>query len=126
VRIALVTLVVDDYDDAIAFYRDTLGFELVSDDQLGRGKRWVVVRPPGTETGLLLARAVDARQRAHVGDQTGGRVAFFLTTDDFAREHARLLDAQVHFVETPRTEPYGTVAVFQDPYGNRWDLLEPH
>jgi catechol 2,3-dioxygenase-like lactoylglutathione lyase family enzyme len=125
VRLALVTLVVDDYDRAIAFYRDTLGFELVSDDQLHGGKRWVVVQPRGAETGLLLARAADARQREHVGDQTGGRIAFFLTTDDFAREHARLVDAQVHFVELPRTEAYGTVAVFEDPYGNRWDLLGP-
>jgi catechol 2,3-dioxygenase-like lactoylglutathione lyase family enzyme len=125
VRLALVTLVVDDYDRAIAFYRDTLGFELVTDDQLDGTKRWVVVRPPGAETGLLLARAVDARQRAHVGDQTGGRVAFFLTTDDFGRQHARLVDAQVQFVESPRTEAYGTVAVFEDLYGNRWDLLGP-
>jgi catechol 2,3-dioxygenase-like lactoylglutathione lyase family enzyme len=125
VRLALVTLVVDDYDRAIAFYRDTLGFELVTDDQLDGTKRWVVVRPPGAETGLLLARAVDARQRAHVGDQTVGRVAFFLTTDDFGREHARLVDAQVQFVESPRTEAYGTVAVFEDLYGNRWDLLGP-
>ena len=124
-RLALVTLVVDDYDRAIAFYRDTLGFELVTDDPLDGGKRWIVVRPPGAETGVLLARATDARQRAHVGDQTGGRVAFFLATDDFAREHARLLDAHVHFVESPRTEAYGTVAVFEDPYGNRWDLLGP-
>jgi len=126
VRLALVTLVVDDYDDAIAFYRDTLGFELIADDALGDGKRWIVVRPPGAETGLLLARAANPQQRDRVGDQTGGRVAFFLTTDDFAREHARLVDANVHFAESPRTEAYGTVAVFEDPYGNRWDLLGPN
>jgi len=124
-HVALVTIVVSDYDDAIAFYCDKLGFELSADTALDDGKRWVVVRPPGAETGILLARAVDDEQRAHIGNQTGGRVAFFLHTDDFAREHARLQEAGVHFVEAPRTETYGVVAVFEDLCGNRWDLLEP-
>ncbi|MBJ3774394.1 VOC family protein [Acuticoccus mangrovi] len=123
--LALVTLVVPDYDAAIAFFRDTLGFVLVEDTPVAPGKRWVVVRPPQGGAGLLLARAVDAAQRAAIGRQTGGRVAFFLHTDDFARDHMRLTGAGVRFVESPRHEPYGTVAVFCDPFGNRWDLLEP-
>ncbi|MFF3285884.1 VOC family protein [Streptomyces sp. NPDC003023] len=125
--IALVTLVVRDYDEAIAFYTDALGFDLVEDTDRGDGSRWVVVRPPGSGqgTGLLLARARDEQQRASVGGQTGGRVGFFLHTDDFARDHARMTSAGVRFLETPRHEPYGSVAVFEDLYGNRWDLLEP-
>ncbi|MEU9560135.1 VOC family protein [Streptomyces fumanus] len=126
-RIALVTLVVDDYDEAIAFYTGALGFRLAEDTPRPDGSRWVVVRP-GTGTGgtaLLLARAKGEAQRARVGDQTGGRVGFFLHTDDFARDHARLRAAGVTFLEEPRHEPYGTVAVFQDLYGNRWDLLQP-
>ncbi|MEX2981742.1 VOC family protein [Streptomyces sp. C36] len=125
-HLALVTLVVRDYDEAIAFYVDAVGFELREDIPLGDGKRWVVIAPPGSrESGMLLARAADAAQEARVGDQTGGRVGFFLYTDDFARDHGRMRTAGVHFIEQPRHEPYGTVAVFQDLYGNRWDLLEP-
>ncbi|MFF0793354.1 VOC family protein [Streptomyces spiralis] len=126
-RIALVTLVVDDYDEAVRFYTGALGFHLVEDTPRPDGSRWVVVEP-GSEaagTGLLLARAKDEAQRASVGDQTGGRVGFFLHTDDFARDHARMTAAGVTFLEEPRHEPYGTVAVFQDLYGNRWDLLQP-
>jgi catechol 2,3-dioxygenase-like lactoylglutathione lyase family enzyme len=136
-HIALATLVVRDYDEAIAFYTDSLGFELVEDTDRGGGaspaegsggsSRWVVVRPGGAPhgTGLLLARAGDEAQRASVGAQTGGRVGFFLHTDDFARDHARMTAAGVHFLEEPRHEPYGSVAVFEDLYGNRWDLLQP-
>lgn len=123
-RIALFTLVVDDYDAAIAFYVGTLGFELREDAPRGEGKRWVVVAPPGAETGVLLAQAANDTQRARIGDQTGGRVGFFLHTDDFRRDHAAMTAAGVRFLETPRVEDYGTVAVFQDPYGNKWDLLE--
>lgn len=126
-RIALVTLVVDDYDEAIRFYTEALGCTLVEDSPRADGSRWVVVRPGAGEdsAALLLARAKDEAQRGRVGDQTGGRVGFFLHTDDFARDHARMLAAGVTFLEEPRHEPYGTVAVFQDLYGNRWDLLQP-
>lgn len=123
-RLALATLLVADYDAAIAFYVDAVGFTLSQDEDMGGGKRWVVVTTPAGG-GLLLARASDERQRARVGDQTGGRVAFFLETDDFAADHARMTAAGVRFLEPPRAEPYGTVAVFEDPYGNRWDLIEP-
>ncbi|MFD8226228.1 VOC family protein [Streptomyces massasporeus] len=126
-HIALVTLVVDDYDEAIRFYTDALGFRLAEDAPRPDGSRWVVVEPgaPGAGTGLLLARAKGEAQAARVGGQTGGRVGFFLHTDDFARDHARMTAAGVTFLEDPRHEPYGTVAVFQDLYGNRWDLLQP-
>jgi catechol 2,3-dioxygenase-like lactoylglutathione lyase family enzyme len=126
-RVALVTLVVDDYDEAIRFYTEALGFRLVEDTPRPDGSRWVVVRPDAREGGtdLLLAHAKDEAQRSRVGDQTGGRVGFFLLTDDFARDHARMLAAGVTFLEEPRHEPYGSVAVFQDLYGNRWDLLQP-
>jgi len=124
--LSLVTVLVDDYDAAIAHYTGALGFELREDTDLGGGKRWVRVAPPGsTETGLLLARASDEAQRARIGDQTGGRVGFFLQTDDFRRDHARLRERGVQFLEAPREEPYATVAVFRDAYGNRWDLLQP-
>lgn len=125
--IALVTLVVRDYDEAIAFYTDALGFDLVEDTDRGDGSRWVVVRPPGSApgTGLLLARAKDDDQLRCVGAQTGGRVGFFLHTDDFARDHARMTAAGVRFLEEPRHEPYGSVAVFEDLHGNRWELLQP-
>jgi catechol 2,3-dioxygenase-like lactoylglutathione lyase family enzyme len=124
-HLGLVTLVVRDYDEAIAFYVDALGFELLEDTRLDDHKRWVVVRPPGArETGLLLARAAAPGQEARIGDQTGGRVGMFLTTDDFARDHRRMTAAGVTFEEPPRPEPYGTVAVFRDLYGNRWDLIE--
>ena len=129
-HIECVTLVVDDYDRAIAFYVDALGFEL-REDTPGEPvpgnprKRWVVVAPRGAETGILLAQAADDAQRARIGAQTGGRVGFFLHTDDFARDHAALRARGVRFLEAPREEPYGTVAVFEDLYGNRWDLLQP-
>ncbi|MCX4984185.1 VOC family protein [Streptomyces sp. NBC_00572] len=130
--IALVTLVVRDYDEAIAFYTDALGFDLVEDTDRGGGNRWVVVRPPGAagvgglgNAGLLLARAKNDAEQASVGNQTGGRVGFFLHTEDFARDHTRMTAAGVKFLEEPRHEPYGSVAVFEDLYGNRWDLLQP-
>ncbi|MCD7108669.1 VOC family protein [Rhizobium sp. DKSPLA3] len=124
--LARITLVVPDYDDAIAFYRDSLGFELVEDLDMGDGKRWVVLRPRGArETALLIAKADGAAQTAAIGNQTGGRVAFFLHTDDFARDHAAMRARGVAFREEPRHEPYGTVAVFADPFGNLWDLLQP-
>ena len=125
-RIAAVTIVVPDYDEAIAYFRGVLGFELVEDTPLDDGKRWVLVRPSGPAgSALLLARAGSEPECARIGDQTGGRVFLFLHTDDFAADHARYVAAGVQFVESPRTEPYGTVAVFQDAFGNRWDLLEP-
>ena len=123
-KLAAVTLVVPDYDEALLFYRDALGFHVIEDTPLDGGKRWVVVRPPDGECGLLLARAEGATQRARVGDQTGGRVAFFLQTDDFVRDHAAMIAAGVSFEEAPRRERYGTVAVWRDPFGNRWDLVE--
>jgi len=124
-RIALVTIVVADYDEAIAFYTDRLGFNLVEDTDLGDGKRWVVVAPGETSAGLLLARAVDDRQRGRIGDQAGGRVGFFLETDDFERDYAAMREAGVTFAEEPRREPYGTVAVFADLHGNLFDLIQP-
>ncbi len=123
--IATVALVVADYDEAIAWYTGALGFELLEDSPRDGGKRWVRVAPRGATTALLLARADGDRQRARVGDQAGGRVGFFLETDDFARDHAAMLARGVRFLESPRAEDYGTVAVFEDLYGNRWDLLEP-
>ncbi|MFN3512046.1 MAG: VOC family protein [Phenylobacterium sp.] len=123
-QLALVTLVVRDYDEAIAFYVGKLGFELTTDRPMGT-KRWVVVTPPGSLAGLLLAQAANEGQAARIGDPTGGRVAFFLHTDDFDRDHARMTAAGVRFLEAPRREPYGTVAVFEDLYGVRWDLLQP-
>jgi catechol 2,3-dioxygenase-like lactoylglutathione lyase family enzyme len=121
----LVTLVVPDYDAAIGFYCDALGFALVEDNGLDDEKRWVVVRPPGGGgAGILLAKAADERQILSIGNQTGGRVGFFLRTDDFARDHAAYLAKGVVFEEEPRHEVYGTVAVFRDPFGNRWDLIE--
>jgi catechol 2,3-dioxygenase-like lactoylglutathione lyase family enzyme len=129
VFLPLVTLVVDEYDPAIRFFVDILGFDLVEDSPSltndGRPKRWVVVRPPGAETGLLLARADGPCQAAVVGEQAAGRVAFFLQVDEFDATHARLVAAGVRFVSPPRTEPYGRVAVFLDVAGNRWDLLGP-
>ncbi len=126
-HIALVTLVVDDYDEAIRFYTEALGFHLAEDAPRPDGSRWVVVEPGARNggTALLLARAKGEAQRARIGDQTGGRVGFFLYTDDFARDHARMTAAGVTFLEEPRHEPYGSVAVFRDLYGNRWDLLQP-
>ncbi len=124
-RLAAVALVVRDYDEALAYYCGVLGFDLVEDTPLGNGKRWVLVAPSKqVGSGLLLAQASGTDQQARVGDQTGGRVFLFLHTDDFAADHARYLDAGVRFIEEPRQEPYGTVAVFEDLYGNRWDLVE--
>jgi len=122
--LALTTLVVPDYDAGIAFFVGALGFDLIEDADMGGGKRWVVVG--GADGGrLLLAKAANDAQTAAIGNQTGGRVGFFAHTDDFAVTHARLVDAGVQFQEQPRHEIYGTVAVFSDPFGNRWDLIEP-
>jgi len=123
-QLALVSLVVADYDEAIAFYVERVGFELVADEPID-DKRWVVVRPPGSGAALLLAQAVGDEQTAVVGRQGGGRVWLFLHTDDFARDHARMTANGVRFLEEPRHEPYGTVAVWEDLHGNRWDLLQP-
>lgn len=121
----LVALVVDDYDRAKAFYCDILGFDCLQDELQPEGKRWVVVRPKGGEgAALLLAKAASDGQRAAIGNQTGGRVGFFLKTDDFARDHKAMLAKGVKFREEPRHEIYGTVAVFADPYGNTWDLIQ--
>jgi catechol 2,3-dioxygenase-like lactoylglutathione lyase family enzyme len=125
-RIACFTVTVRDYDEALAFYVGVLGFELLEDTALSGGKRWVRVRPAGsTGAAILLARAVDDAQRASVGRQTGGRVFVFLDTDDLARDHARLVERGVKFVRAPSVESYGTVAVFEDLYGNLFDLIEP-
>jgi catechol 2,3-dioxygenase-like lactoylglutathione lyase family enzyme len=123
VHLHAFTLVVPDYDSAIAFYVGKVGFDLRSDTDLGGGKRWVTVAPPGGQTAIVLARATDAPQLAAIGNQTGGRVGFFLASDDFDRDHARMIAAGVIFEETPRHEPYGTVAIWRDPFGNRWDLV---
>jgi catechol 2,3-dioxygenase-like lactoylglutathione lyase family enzyme len=125
-HLGLVTLLVRDYDEALAFFVGKLDFRLLEDSDLGAGKRWVVVAPPGArETRLLLARAVNATQAEQVGRQGGGRVFLFLYTDDFWRDYRRLQNRGVKFCEAPREEAYGTVAVFEDLYGNRWDLLQP-
>ncbi|PJE29932.1 Catechol 2,3-dioxygenase [Pseudooceanicola antarcticus] len=123
-RLHAVALLVPDYDAGLAFYVGKLGFELIEDTPLDAPKRWVLIAPPGGETRLLLARADGAVQQAAIGNQTGGRVGFFLETDDFDRDHAAMLAAGVTFEEEPRDEPYGRVAVWRDPFGNRWDLLE--
>ena len=122
--IAHVALLVRDYDEALAWYTGRLGFVCLADERVDARKRWVLVAPRGGGTALLLARADGPAQEARIGDQTGGRVFLFLHTDDFARDHARFTAAGVRFVEAPRTEPYGIVAVFEDLYGNRWDLLQ--
>jgi catechol 2,3-dioxygenase-like lactoylglutathione lyase family enzyme len=122
-RIGLVTLVVRDYDEAIAWYTGVAGFSLIEDTDQG-SKRWVTVAPSGGGPPLLLAKATTPEQEARIGDQTGGRVGFFLHTDSFDADHARMTAAGVRFLEAPRREPYGSVAVFEDLYGNRWDLLE--
>ena len=128
-NVDLVAIVVAEYDPAIRFFVDTLGFELVEDSPSltndGREKRWVVVRPPGAATGLLLARADGPTQEAAVGNQVAGRVGFFLRVDDFEATYARMRAAAVEFVSEPRDEPYGRVVVFVDLAGNRWDLLGP-
>ena len=124
-HIGAIALVVRDYDEAIAWYRDILGFDLIEDTDVGQGKRWIVVAPPGLpQTRLLLARADGDAQSAAIGNQTGGRVFLFLETDDFARDFAAMTARGVRFRDVPRREPYGIVAVFEDLYGNAWDLLE--
>jgi catechol 2,3-dioxygenase-like lactoylglutathione lyase family enzyme len=129
VHLELVTIIVADYDPAIRFFVDVLGFELVEDSPSttndGRPKRWVIVRPPSAQTGILLARADGERQSAAVGEQMAGRVGFFLRVDDFNVAFRRMSDAGVEFVTEPRSEPYGRVVVFRDIAGNRWDLLGP-
>ncbi|HEY1822822.1 MAG TPA: VOC family protein [Trebonia sp.] len=128
-RLEQITIVVDDYDRAIGFFTGALGFDLVEDSPAltndGRQKRWVVVRPPGAETGILLACADGDDQAAVVGNQVAGRVGFFLWVDDFDAAYGRMTAAGVEFVTAPRTEPYGRLAVFLDIAGNRWDLLGP-
>ena len=124
-HIAAVTLIVRDYDEALAFYRDKLGFRVDNDTPLAGGKRWITVAPSGSGARLLLAEAADPTQAAAIGRQGAGRVWLFLHTDDFAHDHAALAARGVRFLETPRREGYGTVAVFEDLYGNRWDLIEP-
>jgi catechol 2,3-dioxygenase-like lactoylglutathione lyase family enzyme len=124
-RIGAISLLVHDYDEAIAFYVRKLGFDLSEDTDMGGGKRWVRVTPKGGETSVLLARAATDAQTAQVGNQAGGRVWLFLETDDLMRDHAAWLAAGVVFRETPRHEPYGKVVVFEDLYGNAWDLIEP-
>lgn len=124
-RLILTSLLVDDYDEAIAFFVGKLGFELREDTALTEGKRWVVVAAQGGAGGLLLARAATEKQRGAIGDQAGGRVFLFLETDDFARDHLTYTQRGVRFIEEPRHESYGIVAVFEDLYGNRWDLVQP-
>ncbi|MDA7426576.1 VOC family protein [Thalassococcus lentus] len=124
-RLAHIALVVSDYDEAIAFYVDLLGFELVEDTyQPEQDKRWVVVRPSGGGCSILLARASNDRQASFVGDQAGGRVFLFLQTDDFWRDYNDMLNKGVEFARAPKDAPYGTVAVFKDLYGNLWDLIQ--
>ena len=124
--IAHFALVVDDYDKAIQYYTEKLGFILVEDTVLTATKRWVLVAPPGsTECCVLLARAADKKQKLSIGNQTGGRVGFFLYTDDFKRDFSKMVENGIEFVREPKEESYGTVTVFKDIYGNLWDLLEP-
>ncbi|WP_422378539.1 VOC family protein [Roseibium sp.] len=123
--ISALTLVVPDYDAGIAFYVEKLGFDLIEDTALSATKRWVLVAPKGSsETRLLLAQAEGDTQQASIGHQAGGRVFLFLSTDDFDRDHEAMLAKGVMFLEEPRTEAYGKVAVFQDPFGNKWDLIQ--
>lgn len=125
-RIAQITLLVRDYDEAAAWYRDALGFVVLEDTDLGAGKRWLRIAPAiDADFALLLARATTPEQAARIGDQHGGRVGFFLHTDDFDRDHVRLLAHGARMDEAPRHEAYGTVVVFRDLYGNRWDLIGP-
>ncbi|MEM5516170.1 VOC family protein [Henriciella sp. AS95] len=124
-KIAAFTLVVPDYDKAIDFYVSVLGFALLEDTKLSDTKRWVRVAPPGAETAILLAEPKNDAERATIGNQTGGRVGFFLNVDDFEGAYALYLKSGVRFLESPRSETYGKVVVFQDPFGNKWDLIEP-
>ena len=123
--LAMIALLVSDYDEAIHYFTKILDFDLIEDTRMSATKRWVVVAPAGSSgTRLLLAKAANAEQEARVGDQTGGRVFLFLDTDDFERDHAKYVARGVKFIEQPRHEPYGTVAVFKDLYGNKWDFVE--
>jgi catechol 2,3-dioxygenase-like lactoylglutathione lyase family enzyme len=125
-RIAHIALVVDDYDDAIKFYVGKLNFNLIEDTRLNETKRWVLIAPRGAkECCLLLAKAADDKQRASVGNQTGGRVFLFLYTDNFEHDYREMLEKGIRFVRPPKEEEYGTVAVFEDLYGNLWDLIQP-
>lgn len=124
-RIGAVSILVEDYDLAIAWFGDALGFSKVADTDMGGGKRWVIMAPGGGGTNILLARADDDEQRKYFGMQAGGRVFLFLETCDFDASHARMLSAGVEFLESPRVESYGKVAVFRDLCGNKWDLIEP-
>jgi len=125
-KLAHIAIVVDDYDEAITFYTEKLHFDLVEDTQLTETKRWVLVKPKGTNSCcLLLAKAANEEQKSRVGDQTGGRVFLFLHTDNFEEDHQNLLDNQIEIVRPPQKEAYGTVLVFKDLYGNLWDLIEP-
>jgi catechol 2,3-dioxygenase-like lactoylglutathione lyase family enzyme len=124
--LAHITLVVDDYDKAIAFYTQKLHFSLVEDTPLSDTKRWVLVRPQGAkECSILLAKAANEAQLKSIGNQTGGRVSFFLYTDNLKRDHQNLIHHQIKIIDEPRTEAYGSILVFQDMYGNLWDLIEP-
>lgn len=123
--LAYVALVVRDYDEAIAFYTDILNFRLIEDTRLNDSKRWVLIAPPGSQgTCLLLAKAVGPEQESRIGNQTGGRVFLFLHTDDFWRDYNALMERRVKFIRPPAEEEYGTVAVFEDLYGNKWDLIQ--
>ena len=125
-RLANITLVVRDYDEAIAFYTQKLHFDLIEDTRLGETKRWVLVRPRGTEgTCLLLAKAKNDVEKGSIGNQTGGRVFLFLHTDDFERDYQNLLNSNIKIIRPPSRETYGTVTVFEDLYGNLWDLIQP-
>ena len=125
-RIAHISLVVKDYDDAIEFYTKKLNFTLIEDTKIDENKRWVMVAPPGAkECCLLLAKAANERQTESVGNQTGGRVGFFLFTDDFWRDYNTMTDRNINFIRSPTEFEHGTVAVFEDLYGNLWDLIEP-
>ena len=124
IRLQMITFVVPDYDPAISFFADGLGFDLISNEDQGR-KRWVVVGAPGGGSRMVLARASDEAQERAIGCQTGGRVGFFLQTDTFDDTAQRITRSGGHFTEEPRNEPYGRVAVFRDPWGNLWDLIEP-
>jgi catechol 2,3-dioxygenase-like lactoylglutathione lyase family enzyme len=125
-ELAHVAVVVRDYDEAIVFYTGVLGFRLIEDTDMGEGKRWVLIAPAGSKgTNILLARAATPEQATRIGNQTGGRVFLFLYTDDFWRDYRALQAQGVEFVRDPKDEPYGTVAVFKDLYGNLWDLIQP-
>ena len=124
-QLAQITLVVENYDEAIRFYTEILQFELVEDTRISDTKRWVVVRPQGSETKLLLAKAANEKQASRIGNQTGGRVFLFLHTDDFERDYQNLLQHEINIIRGPVDEPYGRVLVFEDLYGNLWDLIQP-